>query len=122
MPKQTNHKPTVLSVGTLPELLSLRESVLRSAGYEVITTTEPKEADAKIKEGNCAVLLLCYSIGDTWREQLVQNFRKHCPDSRIVAITNHPEPNIETQPDVDDLVFGIEGAEALLDAMQKAVR
>jgi hypothetical protein len=68
------------------------------------------------------VLLLCYSIGNMWREQLVQNFRKHCPDSAIVAITNQPEPNIDTHPHVDDLVFGIEGAEALLDAMQKAVR
>jgi DNA-binding NtrC family response regulator len=122
MPKQRNYKPAVLSVGTLPELLSLREAVLRSAGYEVITTTEPQEADVRIKEGDCAVLLLCYSIGDMWREQLVRNFRKHCPDNRIVAITNQREPDTGTQPAVDDLVFGIEGAEALLDVIQKAVR
>ena len=79
----------VISVGTLPELLSLREKVLESVGYTVITAPPP-EAVSMVRKGECGVLLLCYSISEKWREQLVQDYRKHCPEGRIVAITNAP--------------------------------
>ena len=118
--KQPNHKPTVLSVGAHPELLSLRAAVLSNAGYAVFTTTDPHEADSRIKKGDCAVLLLCYSIAQDWRNQMAENFRKHRPDSRIVGITNEPESDNPT--DTDALVFGIEGAEALLAAIEQAIQ
>jgi hypothetical protein len=37
--QQQPRKDTVLSVGAIPELVNLRAEVLRSAGYEVISTT-----------------------------------------------------------------------------------
>ena len=39
----------VISVGTLPELLSLREAVLKSAGFEVLTIPDEEEALTKIE-------------------------------------------------------------------------
>jgi hypothetical protein len=59
-----NHSRNVISVGTLPELLLLRERVLRSVGYAVFTTADPQEAAARIGKADCGVLLVlvCYSL------------------------------------------------------------
>ena len=106
----------VISVGTLPELLSLREAVLKSVGYEVFTTQRPEDAVSRIQEGSCAVLLLCYSVPNEWKKELIQEFRKSCPKGRIVAITDRMVAEIPKQ--VDELIFGLEGAEALIDAIR----
>jgi hypothetical protein len=45
-----------------------------------------------------------------------QDFRKHCPDGRIVAITNRPVTQLPK--DVDELVYGIEGPENLIHAIR----
>jgi DNA-binding NarL/FixJ family response regulator len=111
-----NPKGTVISVGTLPEVVSLREAVLKSVGYEVFSTAAPDEALSRIRMGACGVLLLCYSVRELGRGQLVREFRERCPHGRIVAITNS---KIDEAPkEVDELVFGIEGAEALIDAVR----
>jgi DNA-binding response OmpR family regulator len=106
----------VISVGTLPELLSLREAVLRSVGYEVFTTVRPEDAVSRIREGKCGVLLLCYSVPGEWRKQVIKEFRECCPEGRIVAITDRVIAEIPKQ--VDELIFGLEGAEALIDAVR----
>jgi CheY-like chemotaxis protein len=109
-------KFTVISVGTLPEVVSLREAVLKSVGYNVFSTASPEEALSRIRINGCGVLLLCYSVRDLWRSQLVREFRERCPHGRIVAITNSKID--EVPKEVDELVFGIEGAEALIDAVR----
>jgi len=111
-----NAKRAVISVGTLPEVVSLREAVLKSVGYTVFSTARPEEALSRVRSGDCGVLLLCYSVRDLWRRQLVREFREKCPHGRIVAITNSKMD--EVPKEVDELVFGIEGAEALIDAIQ----
>jgi DNA-binding response OmpR family regulator len=114
MPEDQNR--SVISVGTLPELLSLREAVLKSVGYEVFTTVRPQDALSRVREGSCAVLLLCYSVPAEWRKQLIQEFRESCPQGRIVAITDRIVAEIPKQ--VDELIFGLEGAEALINAIR----
>ena len=106
----------VISVGTLPELLSLREAVLKSVGYEVFTTMRPQDAVSRIRQSSCGVLLLCYSVPAEWRKQLIQEFRESCPQGRIVAITDRIVAEVPKQ--VDELIFGLEGAEALIDAIR----
>ncbi len=108
-------KLRVLSVGTLPELLSLRQAVLEGAGFEVFTTTNDKHALLRIENGGCAVLLLCYSVEDRVREQLIKKFREKCPTGCIVALAN----SAMSQPpaEADAFVYGVEGAEALIDAV-----
>src|SRR5438270_3396183 len=81
---------SVISVGLLPKLMSLREQVVSSAGNIVYTTMDLHEAVAKIDEGAYDVLLLCYSVQDEWRQRLIAHFREHSPKGRIVAITNYP--------------------------------
>lgn len=111
--KQHTH---ILSVGDIPELLSLRAEVLKWAGYDVITTSNLLEAASQIQEGRCGVLLLCYSVSEESRKELIRDFRRQCPNGRIVVITNERVPQLPK--DVDELVFGIEGPEALLDAIE----
>jgi DNA-binding response OmpR family regulator len=116
MPAIERSRRRVISVGTLPELLWLRESVLKAGGYEVFTFTDPKDAVSRMRDDDCGVLLLCYSISDEWHKQLVQRFRELCPQGRIVAITNRPVA--ETPKEEDELVYGVEGPEILIDAVR----
>jgi hypothetical protein len=109
-------KGIVLSVGAIPELVNLRAEVLRSAGYEVISTTSAQKADLHIANGDCDVLLLCHSISDDWQVRLIRQFRNRCPNGRVVAISN--VPYARTPEDVDQLVYGIEGPEALIKALR----
>src|SRR4051812_44429132 len=97
MPKDQSRN--VISVGTLPELVSLREAVLKSVGYEVFSTLRPQEALSRMREGYGGVLLLCYSVPDEWRKQLIQDFRERCPEGRIVAITERMIAEVPRQVD-----------------------
>lgn len=103
-------------MGALPRLLTLREAILESAGYSVYTTTDASEAARRMSDGGCGVLVLCYSLAYDCRKELIQQFRACCPQGRIVAITNRPVT--QSSGDVDRLVYGIEGPEALLDAVR----
>jgi PleD family two-component response regulator len=105
----------VVSVGTLPELLSLREAVLQSAGFEVLTIAREKEALKKIETTDCGVLLLCYSIDERTRQHLAKKYRELCPEGRIVTITNAPLPHPPVE--ADSFVYGVEGAQALIAAV-----
>jgi hypothetical protein len=105
----------VISVGTLPDLVSLREAVLKKAGYRVVNAFNEAEALAKIYSGDCGVLLLCYSVEDESRKQIAKTFREVCPEGRIVSITNQP---LNQPPDADVVIYGVHGAEALIGAVR----
>jgi len=107
----------VISVGNNPELLWLREAVLKNAGFEVLTITDEKQALAKIETIDCGVLLVCYSVDDGIRQQLVKKYREACPGGRIVAITNTPLPKPPVE--ADKFVYGVEGPEALIAAISQ---
>lgn len=106
--------PTVISVGTDDQLLSLREAVLRNAGFHVLTARDPREALWYAARNNAAVLLLCYSLPLTVRQELAKQFRSHSPTGRIVSITN--EPQTRAPIEADSFLYGIEGPEALIRA------
>jgi PleD family two-component response regulator len=113
-PRNRNDK-LIVSVGTNPELLWLREAVLQSAGFEVLTIPDEKEALAKIEAIDCGVLLLCYSVDEHAVRQITKKYRESCPDGRIVAITNATLANSAVEADA--LVYGLEGPDALLAAI-----
>ena len=73
------------------------------------------EALAEIYSGDCGVLLLCYSVDDESRKEITRTFREVCPEGRIVSITNQP---LQQQPDADITVYGVDGAEALIEAVR----
>lgn len=106
---------TVISVGADRELLWLRDSVLRSAGFNVISTDDAEDALARIKRGECGVLVFCYSFPRPTRMQLSDALRKCCPGSRIVAIAHE---QLDKPDFADTFVYGVEGPEALIDAIR----
>jgi DNA-binding NtrC family response regulator len=111
--RDTNSK-LIVSVGTLPDLVSLREAVLKKAGYRVVSAFSEAEALAKIYSGECSVLLLCYSVEEESRKHITKAFREMCPEGRVVWITNQP---LKQSPDADAFVYGVDGAEALISAV-----
>lgn len=116
----TDERGFVLSVGSFQDLLWTRSQILQAAGYRFISTSNPEEADARISQASCGVLLICYSIREEWRKHLIDAFREHCPRGRVVAITNVPfsRPPIEA----DEFIYGVEGPEVLLDAIARHSR
>lgn len=107
-------KKQVLSIGSDPELLLLRHAVLKSAGFDVQTISDANKALEKIRAGYCGVLLLCYSFEVETRRQLADTFRSYCPNGRIVAISDR-QPDMPYLGDV--LVYGLDGPEALIEAI-----
>jgi DNA-binding NarL/FixJ family response regulator len=105
----------VISVGTLSDLVFLREAVLKHAGYRVVNAFTEAEALAKIYSGDCGVLLLCYSVEEKSRKQITRTFREVCPEGRIVSITNQP---LNQPPDADAIVYGVDGPDALIRAVR----
>lgn len=107
----------VMSVGDDPQLLSLHHAVLERAGYHVITETNAHLASQKIASAPCDVLLLCYSMEIDVRQRLARQFREHCPDGRIITITNQYQA--KPPVDADAFLYGLEGAESLLEIVRQ---
>jgi hypothetical protein len=60
----------------------------KSAGFDVFSTQIESEALARIRRGDCAVVLLGDSLSSGVRKNLAQATRKYCPRARIIEITN----------------------------------
>jgi DNA-binding response OmpR family regulator len=114
--KKEQHKSSVISVGTISKLLLLREAILQSSGFVVFSTTRLAEALAAMERNNFDVLLLCYSVRYEWRADLIHKFREYYHAGRVVEITDRPITQLPT--DVDQVVYGIEGPDALMDAIR----
>lgn len=79
----TQRERSVISVGTIPQLLSLRAAILESAGYRVFSALQLHEAASFIKKQNCGALLICYSVPERWCCDLIQKFREYCPTATL---------------------------------------
>ena len=101
----------IVSVGGDHELLWLRNAVLQSAGFKVLTTEDESTALEQISQMDCGVLLVCYSLPPPVRNRLAKSFREKCPDGRIIAIANR---KIEKPEFADAFVYGLEGPETLI--------
>lgn len=108
----------VISVGTNPELVWLRDFVLQGAGFNVHSTTDTDEALARVKRGDCAILVMCYTLPAPAMQDLSEALKEFCPRSRTLFITNQ---RMEKPQFADALVYGVEGPEALIDAVSALV-
>ena len=105
----------VVSIGTNSNLLALRQAVLELGGYEVLTTSSMRLAQALIKRRRCGVLLVCYSVPEHWRQTLIRSFRESCPNGRIVGIIGGDLKRVSDCFDV--VISSTDKADALLDAV-----
>ena len=83
------NKDSAVSLSSEPSLLLPRETALRSAGYDVFSTTSPMGARFELEMGRCDVLLLCYTLHETVHSDVAQMFRHRCPTGVLVCIM-HP--------------------------------
>jgi DNA-binding NtrC family response regulator len=109
-------KLKVISVGSHPELLWLRDAVLRSAGFNVFTTTDVERGMEYLEHGSCGVLLMCYSLPRLTRKRLAETFRLRCPFGRVVMVMNKKG----RAKFADFVVYSIDGPDALLEAVRNA--
>jgi len=108
----------VISVGSDPELVWLRDYVLQTAGFNVLSTTDASDALARVKRGECAILVLCYSLSSGVMQDLSGALKEYCPRSRTLFITNVRADKPEF---ADALVYGVEGPEALIESINALV-
>jgi CheY-like chemotaxis protein len=111
-------RTTIVSVGADPELVSLRNHVLREAGFNVISAMYAHDALARIESGDCGVLLMCYSLPMDVRRKLAEALRHFCPGSPSIVITNE---QMNKPKFADTFVYGVEGPEALIEVVTAAV-
>jgi len=67
----------------------------------------------------CSVLLMCHSFADEARQRLSNEFRRYCPEGRIIGVSNIAWP--QARKEVDFYVFGLEGPDFLSEAQSKRI-
>jgi DNA-binding NarL/FixJ family response regulator len=104
----------VLSCSVDDDLRWLRERILVGAGCKVISSTDRREALQLLSSETFDVLLLGHSLSATSMDELCSAFRKSSLHGRIVAVAGSGEP---PRGNVDEVVHGLEGPEALIKAV-----
>jgi len=102
----------VLSVGSDRVLLSLRDKVLRAAGYVV---REYFPAQITSCEHDFEVVILCHSIPNEQRRRIIYFIRSQKPNAPIVLV----RADGDCSDMVDATVHGLDGPQALLDCIGK---
>ncbi len=105
-------KSRVVMLSDDPELALLRHYILQSAGYDVISPRNEKEAEKVIQEHDMDIAVLCHRLSGASARQLIRCFRENNPNGKIVAMVHvYGEwPEIEA----DRYIVGTDGPEALL--------
>jgi DNA-binding response OmpR family regulator len=95
----------ILSIGSDPDVLTRRSSVLAETGYAIVSVTDLRKAAEKIANEEFDVLLVCNSLAEEDCRQLVNMSRRHRPFMRVVLL-----PEGSTDDDVRRLIFDAIGA------------
>ena len=90
----------ILSIGSDPDVLSRRSSVLAEAGYAIVSVTDLRKAAEKIANEEFDVLLVCDSLAEEDCRQLVNMSRRHRPFMRVILL-----PNASTDDDLRRLIL-----------------
>jgi len=110
----------VLIFGKLRELALYRAEVLRTHGFAVSISGSQAEAVAAIRSGGFDVIVLSYTLSNDTVEEVTEMVRQHCPECRLITIseTRYPDPKIN--PDAN--VLADDGPKALLEALRETLR
>lgn len=109
----------VLSVGYDDQLLRSRNQVLASKGFAVIGSASAPEAVRIFLDADVDLAILCHSIPENERRQLVARMKQDRPLTPILTIQASDAP--ARQPLVDDTISAMDPPEALLHHVEALV-
>jgi hypothetical protein len=106
----------VLMFGRLRELALYRAEVLCAHGFKVTVPASKADAVAAIRRGGFDVAIFTYTLSSDTVEELAELVRQHCPDCRIITISETKNHDAKIAPDAN--VLADEGPRALLQALR----
>jgi DNA-binding response OmpR family regulator len=104
----------LLSVGADPELMKIRSLILLNAGYAVRDATSVRQALKVFEAGDFDLVLICHSIREQERLQLIEAIRVTSSSAKIIVIR---QTTANSAVLADETVHSLDGPEALLNAV-----
>ena len=115
MSKHREQNVRIISIGRDSNALALRQARLQLAGYEVWSAASLHLALAFIRHERCGILLLHSSLPEYWLHVLIRNFRRSCPNGRVIGIAD--QATALRRSDLDEIVLESHGTAVLLKAI-----
>src|SRR4051812_40469350 len=82
----------LLSVGHDSALLAIRNLILASAGYTVVSASTPEEFVTRFFDGDFDAVVLCDSLQEDQRERMAAIVHDHSPSTPVILMRK-PLPN-----------------------------
>ncbi len=108
----------VISVGSQPNLLSLRNRVLTAHGYIVVPARNTEEAFDLFQSGVFDITIICHSIARREREELIARIKAA---DRFAPVLSLDMADFAERGLADDTVTNLDGAETLLSHLDTLV-
>ncbi|HZU31014.1 MAG TPA: hypothetical protein VFB79_07870 [Candidatus Angelobacter sp.] len=121
--KDTSSKPAkarVLLFSGMRELALYRAEVLRGNGFNVIVPRSKEDAILAIQHGAIDVAVFTYTLPNETVHELTQLLREHCPDCRLVVVSEAGHIDRKIEPDAT--VSAMDGPAGLIDALHRLTR
>jgi CheY-like chemotaxis protein len=106
--------------GRIRELALYRAEVLRAHGFSVAIPASRAEAVAAIHRGDFDAAIFTYTLPNDTVQELTELVRQHCPECRLITISDTKYPDTKVNPDAS--VLADDGPKALLEALRQALR
>lgn len=84
--KSEQPSTVILSIGHDPELLSIRNLLLRSAGYIVQSASSIERAINSFREGDFDLVVMCHSLSEEERVRLTRYIREDGSSVPIIGV------------------------------------
>lgn len=110
----------VLMFGSIRELALYRAEVLRTHGFSVVTPQNKTETVAAIRRGGFDAAIFTYTLSSDTVEELAELVRQHCPECRLITISETRNHDARINPDAN--VLAGDGPKALLQALRSLLR
>lgn len=81
----------ILSVSYDEMLLRTRELLLKSAGHEITSALQHKEAMEACRQTGFDLVIIGHSIAKADKLEIIECFRKHNPKALVIALTRGAE-------------------------------
>ena len=110
----------VLSLSSNPELQTLRNFVLISEGFQVVSPQSKPGALEAIERESFDCLVLCHSLSENSCAELSRAFKHRNAESCVIHIV--PTSWTEKCANADLSIAGLDGPDALIEAVRSCAR